>query len=178
MASTKPSTATSGTTPASRPGSRNDAIALLSKDHKEVKQLFRTFEKLAKAGAPGEERKTIATQICELLTIHATIEEELFYPAMRDQLQAHELLDEAEVEHAMVKELITQIQAMSPDDDLYDAKVKVLGEYVAHHVQEEEAEMFPKAVKSKMELGEIGAQLKARKQELMGASESESDLRH
>ena len=168
MATTKPSTATSGTTPASRSGSRNDAVALLTKDHKEVKQLFRTFEKLAKAGAPGEERKTIATQICEMLTIHATI----------DQLQAHELLDEAEVEHAMVKELIAQIQAMNPDDDLYDAKVKVLGEYVAHHVQEEEGEMFPKAVKSKMELGEIGAQLKARKQELMGASESESDLRH
>ena len=181
MASHKTSAAATGATqtPAPRPGSRSDAVALLSKDHKDVKQLFRSFEKLAKAKAPGEKRQNIASQICETLTVHARIEEEIFYPAVREQLHTDDLLDEALVEHKTVKDLIGQIQDMNPDDDLYDAKVKVLGEYVAHHVKEEEDEMFPKAVKAaSIDLVDLGAQLKARKLELMGSAESGDELRH
>ncbi|MES2950888.1 MAG: hemerythrin domain-containing protein [Pseudomonadota bacterium] len=112
---------------------------------------------------------SIASEICEALTLHATVEEEFFYPAMRATADdAKDQLDEAEVEHASVKELIAQIMAMDPDDDLYNAKVKVLGEYVDHHVKEEEGKMFPKANKSALELDEIAQQIKARKEELRG----------
>jgi hemerythrin superfamily protein len=158
--------------PASRPGSRSDAIALLTKDHKEVKQLFHAYEKLAKAGAAGDERQTVAQKICELLTVHATLEEDIFYPVMRENLDADSLMDKAEVEHATVKDLVSQIQVMDADNDLYDAKVKVLGEYVEHHVQEEEGVMFAKALKSKVDLIALGTQLKAYKEELMEATTS------
>ena len=102
-----------------------------------------------------------------MLTAHATIEEEIFYPAARDAGVEGDLLDEAEVEHASAKDLIAQIRSMSPDDDLYDAKVKVLGEYVDHHVREEEDEMFPKCRKADMDLAELAQQLSERKAELM-----------
>ena len=98
--------------------------------------------------------------------MHATIEEELFYPAAREAEVDADLLDEAEVEHASAKELIAQIEAMSPDEDLYDAKVTVLGEYIDHHVKEEEGELFPKCRKSDMDLEGLGEALAARKQEL------------
>jgi hemerythrin superfamily protein len=102
-----------------------------------------------------------------MLTVHATVEEEIFYPAAREALEEQDLLDEAEVEHATAKDLIAQIQTMDPSDELYDAKVTVLGEYVNHHVQEEEKQMFPKCKKAKMPLDELGEQLQARKQALM-----------
>jgi len=144
-----------------------DVIALLTKDHKDVKKLFTAYQKLADADAPADERKTIADEICAALTVHATVEEEIFYPAMRDAADdAEDELDEAEVEHASVKDLIAQIEEMDPDEDLYDAKVKVLGEYVDHHVKEEEGEMFPKAKKSDMDLNALGAEVQARKEEL------------
>ena len=150
----------------------SDAIALLTKDHREVKKLFSVFQKLADAEAPGEERQKVAIQICEALTAHATVEEEIFYPAVREAAEdATDELDEAEVEHASVKELIAQIQAMDPEDELYNAKVKVLGEYVDHHVQEEEKEMFPKAEKTQLDMDELGSQLQARKEELLSTSE-------
>src|SRR4029077_4490037 len=101
------------------------------------------------------------------LTIHATSEEEIFYPAAREAGVESDLLDEAEVEHASAKDLIAQIRAMSPDEDLYDAKVTVLGEYIDHHVQEEEQEMFPKCRKAKMDLADLAAQIAKRKSELM-----------
>ena len=109
-----------------------------------MKKLFKQYEKLADAEADGEERQALAEQICAMLTVHATVEEEIFYPAAREAEVDSDLLDEAEVEHASAKDLIAQIQEMAPDDELYDAKVKVLGEYIDHHVQEEEGEMFPK----------------------------------
>ena len=114
----------------------------------------------------ASEREALATEICRWLTVHATIEEELFYPAAREAEVDADLLDEAEVEHASAKELIAQIEAMSPDDDLYDAKVTVLGEYIDHHVKEEEGELFPKCRKSDMDLEGLGEALAARKQEL------------
>ncbi len=144
-----------------------DAIKLLKADHDEVDGLFKKYNKLASAEAADDERGPLAEQICLMLTVHATIEEEIFYPAARDAEVDSDLLDEAEVEHASLKELIAQIRAMSPGDDLYDAKVTVLGEYVTHHVDEEEGEMFPKCRSSEMDLKALGAEMAERKQALM-----------
>jgi hemerythrin superfamily protein len=99
--------------------------------------------------------------------VHATTEEEIFYPAAREAVDDDDLLDEAEVEHASAKDLIAQIEAGSPSDPLYDAKVKVLGEYVRHHVKEEEGELFPKVKKAKVDLAELGLAIVARKEELL-----------
>ena len=122
------------------------------------------------SGRLTQDRKVaLARQICMALTVHARIEEEIFYPAAREAMRSGEdLLDEAEVEHGSIKELVAAIENASPDDDeLFDARVKVLGEYVKHHVKEEENELFPKIRKSDMDLEEIGAQLATRKKELM-----------
>lgn len=172
------SKSSSSTSSSRSSGSRGDAIALLKQDHKEVKQLFKDYEKLAESEAPAEDRQALAEQICAMLTVHATIEEEIFYPAARGAMEEQDLLDEAEVEHASAKDLIAQIQSMQPDDELYDAKVKVLGEYVDHHVQEEENEMFPKAKKTDLDLKAIGAELAERKQALsaeMGLMQAEEE---
>ena len=145
-----------------------DAITLLTDDHEEVRQLFEQYQEFAEdAAADDEAKRTLAEEICTMLTVHATIEEEIFYPAAREAEVEDDLLDEAEVEHASAKDLIAQIQSMSPDDELYDAKVTVLGEYVDHHVQEEEGEMFPKCRRAKMDLAGLAQALAARKSELM-----------
>jgi hemerythrin superfamily protein len=152
----------------------NDAIALLTNDHKEVKQLFKEYEKLVKDEAEDEDKQALAEQICHLLTVHATIEEEIFYPAAREALEEQDLLDEAEVEHASAKDLIAQIQQMEPSEELYDAKVKVLGEYIDHHVQEEEGEMFPACKKSEMDLEALADELQERKEELLAETGEEA----
>ena len=141
-------------------------IKLLKDDHKEVHGLFQKYMKLSEKGADADERQPLAEQICMLLTIHSAAEEEIFYPAARAAQVNATLLDEAEVEHASCKELIDQILAMAADDALYDAKVKVLSEYIAHHVKEEEGELFPECAKSTMDLPAIGAQITKRKAEL------------
>jgi hemerythrin superfamily protein len=144
-------------------GRATDAIALLKRDHREVDALVKQFEK-ARSGS----KERLAERICAALTVHAQIEEEIFYPAARESLRAsdEDLVDEAAVEHASVKDLIRQIEASSEGDDLYDAKVTVLGEYVRHHVKEEETELFPKIRKSSLDTREIGARMAARKAEL------------
>ena len=144
-----------------------NAVELLKSDHKEVKALFRAYEKLVKSAAGNEEKQTLAEQICTMVTVHAIVEEEIFYPAVRSAVAEQDLLDEAEVEHASAKDLITQIQSMTPSDNFYDAKVKVLGEYIDHHVEEEESEMFPESRESDLDLKALGAQLAKRKAELM-----------
>ena len=143
-----------------------NAIDLLETDHEEVKSLFRKYGKLAKAEASGDERAALARQICTVLKVHTQIEEEIFYPAAREVLPEGDLVDEAAVEHASARDLIVQIEAMRPNEDLYDAKIKVLGEYVDHHVKEEQDEMFPK-LRRRMDIKDVGARLQARKQELM-----------
>jgi hemerythrin superfamily protein len=149
-----------------------DAIDLLIADHREVKGLFKEYDKLVKAQADAGEKQVVAAQICVMLTAHATAEEELFYPRAREVLGDDEdLVDEADVEHASAKELIAQIEDGSPDDPLYDAKVKVLGEYIDHHVKEEEGEMFPKVRKSDLDLDMLGEEIAARKAELMGQAD-------
>lgn len=144
--------------------SKQDAIALLKADHRKVEELFEKFEK-----ARGSERKqSLATQICTELTIHATIEEEILYPASKGEVE-NDLLDEAYVEHDGAKVLIAKISAGSPDDEFYDAKVKVLSELIKHHVKEEERPgegMFAQLRQAEVDLVALGDRLKARKQQL------------
>ncbi len=143
-----------------------DAIRLLKADHDEVEALFAQYEKQKKKNGDNSD---LLQKICAALTVHAQIEEEIFYPAARDALDENgdELLDEAEVEHSSIKSLVEQLEAMVPGDELCDAKVKVLSEYVKHHVKEEEGEIFPKVKKTDLDLGARGMELAERKAELM-----------
>jgi hemerythrin superfamily protein len=144
-----------------------DAIAILTADHHAVKALFQKYEKLAGAKGEASDRQALAETICDLLIVHATVEEEIFYPAARAATQDDDLLDEAEGEHASAKELIAQIKDMSPEDDGYDVRVQVLGEQIDLHVKEEEGELFPEAKKSDMDLAELGGRMLARRNQLM-----------
>jgi len=143
-----------------------DAIAMLTADHTLVQKLFKDYDKLRKNEGDDEAKAGLCQQICDALTIHATVEEEIFYPAVRAKADIDDLMDEAEVEHAGAKDLIGQLENMEPDDPLYDAKVTVLGEYIAHHVKEEQDEMFPKAKAAKVDLKALGAEMAERKEEL------------
>jgi hemerythrin superfamily protein len=138
----------------------DDAIAILTADHKKVKKLFKEYEKLKEDGDPSEKEELVA-QICTELALHAEAEESIFYPAVRAAIDEEDLLDEAEVEHATAKDLIAQLESGDPSDPLYDAKVKVLSEYVDHHVKEEEDEMFPKAKKAKLDMESLGEEIQA-----------------
>jgi hemerythrin-like domain-containing protein len=143
-----------------------NAIALLKSDHAEVADLFEKYEKRANR-LDSRAKSALAREICEALTIHATIEEEIFYPACKEHLEdAEDLLAEAKVEHQSLKELIGKIEGEKPGTDEFDAEVTVLGEYVKHHVKEEQNELFPKVRKSDMDLDELGKRLTARKSEL------------
>jgi len=142
-----------------------DAIKLLSDDHNKVKKQFKEYEKLIKKNE-ADAKEELAEQICEELKIHTQLEEEIFYPAAREAIKDDLLMNEATVEHASAKELISQLQSMSSSDPMYDATVTVLGEYVNHHIQEEEEKIFPKVQKSKMDLEELGSELAERKEEL------------
>jgi hemerythrin superfamily protein len=139
------------------------AIALLKKDHREVEGYFEQYEELKDDKAKAE----LAKKICTALKVHTRIEEEIFYPKARQATQDNDLLDEALVEHAGAKSLIGQIESMRPGDDLYDAKITVLGEQIKHHVKEEEEELFPEIEDSKMDVVAVGKQMAARKAELM-----------
>jgi hemerythrin superfamily protein len=142
-----------------------DAIALLRADHRKVSDLFEQFEK---SRSPTK-KKALVDQICQELTVHTQIEEEIFYPAVKAALKDHELVPEANVEHASVKDLIAQVRGIAPGGEMYDARVKVMGEFVKHHVKEEQTEMFPKAKKTRLDMAAIGAQMTQRKQELLDA---------
>lgn len=142
-----------------------DAIALLVHDHREVKKAFKKYESLGEKAFVS--KKKLADQICLALTKHTVIEEEIFYPAARKALgHSADLIDEALVEHASAKDLIVQIQSMSAEEGLFDAKVKVLSEQIDHHVAEEENEMFPKMRTTKLDLVELGEYMSARLDEL------------
>ena len=143
-----------------------DAVDLLTDDHLQVSALFKQYEKLAKKKAPTDQRRTLAATICDMLKAHTTIEEEIFYPAARKARIEASLLDEADIEHASAKDLIAQIEFGNPADDHYDAKVKVLGEYITHHVVEEHTEMFPKCRRGGMDLVALRGRMEARKAEL------------
>jgi len=147
-----------------RPETSQDAIALLKADHRQVEDWFEQFEK-----ARTDDRKLeLATDICNALRVHTTVEEEIFYPAFLEATEDKDVHHEAEIEHAAAKNLISEIEASGPEDDYYDAKVKVLSELIKHHVKEEEQPggMFAEARKSGMNLDVLGEQMAARKGEL------------
>ncbi len=151
-----------------QPTKSKNALVLLRKDHKLISDMFDEFERKASSGSE-ETKRRIARKICTELKAHATIEEEIFYPALREAFPEHEdVLDEAEVEHQSAKELIVQIEK-GEDHRLFDAKVAVLGEYIKHHVREEHA-LFVKVGKSrKIDFEELGARLLERKLSLTPA---------
>jgi hemerythrin superfamily protein len=141
-----------------------DAIALLKADHRKVEDLFAEFEAARK---PDKQR--LAKEICTELTVHSTIEEEIFYPACRGKVE-DDLLSEGYVEHDGAKVLIAELEGSSPDEEFYDAKVKVLSEQIEHHVHEEEKRsegIFAQARAAGLDMGDLGARMLARKQELM-----------
>ena len=144
-----------------------DAIALLTEDHKRVQQMFKDFEAL---GDATSSKRELANKICAELTIHTAIEEEIFYPAAREAIDDDDLMDEADVEHAAAKELIAQIEEMDADESHYDAKVKVLGEEVEHHIKEEQDGMFAKIRKSDLDVKALGQAMADRKAELQRES--------
>lgn len=143
----------------------NLAIDLLIDDHKKVKKLFKDFDKLKEKGS-DEEKQALVEEICNELLLHTQVEEKIFYPAAREAVE-EDMLNEAEVEHASAKDLIEQIQALKPSDPMYDAKVTVLGEYIEHHVEEEEKEMFPKVKKAKLDLEALGEEMNRLKEAQM-----------
>lgn len=165
----KKSAAKKASASATRGGNRKsastDAIALLKADHKHVSDLFDQFEK-ARSDA---RKKALAAQICNELTVHAQIEEEIFYPAFKAALKDKEMVPEALVEHGSVKDLISAVQEQEPSGGMFEARVTVMGEFVKHHVKEEEKQMFAKARKSNMDLAALGEALATRKQELMAS---------
>ena len=140
------------------------AITLLKKDHREVEDWFDEFEQLEDEA----EKQALFNQIALALKVHTQIEEEILYPEERGEVE-DDMLDEAYVEHDGAKKLIAEIEAMKPSDEFYDAKVKVLGEYIKHHVKEEEQPggIFAQAKRGEEDLEEMGKRLKARKEELM-----------
>ena len=151
---------------AKRRNNETDAFALLTADHRTVKGLFKEFEKLSKQEDVDEEKAQLVRQICNELTVHAQVEEEIFYPAVREAIDDEDLMDEADIEHASAKDLIAQLEGMQPGDDHYDARVTVLREYVDHHVKEEEGEMFSKARKADVDAEDLGVLITERKEEL------------
>lgn len=165
MAATHPSTHKTAKARRTRRTGRRDplAISLLKKDHREVEAMFDEYEQLD--GEP--EKLALFQQIAVALKVHTQIEEEIFYPAERGEVE-DDLLDEALVEHDGAKKLIAEIEAMQPSEDLYDAKIKVLGEYIKHHVKEEEQPggVFAQSKRGDEDLDAMGERLKARKEEL------------
>lgn len=144
--------------------SQVDAVALLTHDHKEVQKLFKDYEALGDRAHASKAK--LAQRICAELKVHTHLEEEIFYPAARKAIRDAALMDEADIEHAAAKELIAQIEAMKPDESHYDARVKVLGEEIDHHVKEEQDEMFVKVKKTKLDLKALGEQMSTRKAQL------------
>src|SRR4051794_26795070 len=145
------------------------AIDFLEEDHREVEGFFEEYENLEDTG----EKEGMALKICLALTVHTQIEEEIFYPAAREAIEKSELIDEAIVEHASAKQLITEIKEMDANDELYDAKVKVLGEQVLHHVEEEEDELFPEIESSELDLEALGKKMAERKATLLKETTTE-----
>ncbi|MES3023416.1 MAG: hemerythrin domain-containing protein [Pseudomonadota bacterium] len=152
-----------------KPKSRSsmDALELLKADHDKVKSLFREFESMKGSDQDDDERKAeLVDEICYELTLHTMIEEEIFYPVVRSAIDNDDMMDEADVEHAGARELISQLEVMYPGDDHFDATVTVLGEEIAHHIEKEEAEMFDAAREAGLDLEDLAEQLLARKEEL------------
>jgi hemerythrin-like domain-containing protein len=153
------------------PGKRNSAqdgkaLDLLRADHQRVSMLFREFDSLKGLDDEDERKAELVDDICYELTVHTMLEEEIFYPVLRSAIGNDELMDEADVEHAGARDLISQLEVMYPGDDHFDATVSVLGEEVGHHIEKEEGEMFEAARRAGIDLARLGEQLAARRAEL------------
>jgi hemerythrin superfamily protein len=158
------------TQPQSKPamveqGKGPGAIAMLKADHREVEALLEEYED----ASDDDEKQDLAQQICTALSVHAQVEEEIFYPAAREALDEEDLdlVNEADVEHESIKQLVAEVEDSTPDDDHFDARIKVIGEYVRHHVKEEENELFPKLEERELDRRALGAQMAERKAELL-----------
>jgi hemerythrin-like domain-containing protein len=147
------------------------AIEMLKEDHAKVQKAFKEFEKLDREDT--ETIKQVVQTVCEELKVHTTLEEEIFYPAVREAIDDEDIMNEAAVEHETAKMLIDQLENMGPDDPNYHATFTVLGEYVRHHVKEEEGEMFPQAKKTDLDFEDLAQRMKERKQELVGTAQQE-----
>lgn len=157
--------------------SDDNALKLLKQDHDEVDALFKQYESDKDDMKPAQKQK-LATLICDMLTVHATIEEEIFYPAVRNlDGDIRDLVAEAAVEHQSLKDIVGRLEAAPPTDPLYDAGVKVLAEYVKHHVREEESELFPKVRSADVDLDALGERLAERKAQLEGRAGRSRDSR-
>lgn len=149
-----------------------DVVSILKEDHEDMKNGFKYFDQIC--NRQTEDKKQLADGLCAFFMRHAIAEEEIFYPAVRQSIRhSRDMINEAIVEHACAKDLVAQIQVMQPDEELFNAKVKVLGELIEHHIQEEEEEMFEKARNSSMDLVRLGELVEARKQQLAGAKEGD-----
>ena len=137
-------------------------LEMLAEDHRHVQQMFEEFADID----DEDERRDLVTACCTELTIHAQLEEELFYPAVRDEIEEPGVVNEAQVEHGVVKDLITQLEYTEPDDDLYEATFKVLGEYANHHIKEEEEDLFRQVRESAIDLRALAEEMLERRREL------------
>lgn len=145
------------------------AIEMLKEDHAKVKKAFKEFENMDRSDT--ETCRQVVQTVCDDLKVHTTLEEEIFYPAVREAIEDEDIMNEASVEHETAKMLIEQLENMEPDDPNYYATFTVLGEYVMHHVKEEEGEMFPQAKKSDIDLEALGSRMQERKSELLSQLE-------
>jgi len=149
-----------------------DAIDLLDADHLAVHGLLQSYRELVRTAAPALQRRALAEEICMELTIHARLEEELFYPAVREALGDEDLADEPEDQHGTQRELVAQILASSPDDERYDSKVEALDRYVEQHVRSEREHVFNRALAARIDLQSLGRRIAVRKEELRAVSEA------
>ena len=148
------------------------AIEMLKEDHAKVKKAFKEFENMDRSDT--ETCRQVVQTVCDDLKVHTTLEEEIFYPAVREAIEDEDIMNEASVEHETAKMLIEQLENMEPDDPNYYATFTVLGEYVMHHVKEEEGEMFPEAKKAGIDLEALGERMQERRSELLSQAENVS----
>jgi hemerythrin superfamily protein len=156
--------------PRSRTKTSTDALDLLKQDHDRVEKAFKEFEKIDRQDA--EACRLLIARVCEELTVHTTLEEEIFYPAVRQAIEDEDLMNEAAVEHETARMLIEQLQNMGPDDPNYFATFTVLGEYVRHHIKEEQGEMFPAARKGGLDLAALAERMQGRRDELLSQEDT------
>jgi hemerythrin-like domain-containing protein len=149
------------------------ALEMLKEDHDKVQKAFKDFEKLDREDSATVQE--LVQTVCEELKVHTALEEEIFYPAVREAIEDEDIMNEAQVEHDSAKMLIEQLENMGPDDPNYHATFTVLGEYVKHHIKEEEEEMFPQAKKTDLDFEDLGARMRERKTELMGSMEEQPE---
>lgn len=147
-------------------GAKNKIIAMLKADHKKAKKAFRDFEKMDPQEDPQQCQALVQQTLAEV-EVHAELEEQIFYPAARGAIKEEDLIDEAEVEHMTAKVLIEQLKGMGPDDEKYAATFKVLGEYLKHHIEEEEGEMFKQLGQAGAEWDAVLEEMQSQRQQLM-----------